>query len=226
MNIYVGAYAAAASLDESAEAALYQGLAEMHIAGLEQPFNGRLHARDDGWLIDQIRPDWTLVLTTLPGTMERLEDDKHFGLASADKDGRSRALDFAESARRTIAHMHKYLGRTVVKAVELHSAPRLGGGGAQASLEGFAASLTDLRQRDWSGASLLVEHCDAATPTHAPDKGFLSIQDDVLAVKQSQGKTPISISINWGRSALETRSAEGPLEHMFRAILRTRDASA
>ena len=39
-----------------------------------------------------------------------------------------------------------------------------------------------------------------------------------MAVKLSQGTTPISISINWGRSALETRSVEGPLEHARRAL--------
>ncbi len=214
----MGAYAAAAGLDQNAEAALYQGLADMRVAGLEQPFTGRLHPRDDGWLLDQIRPDWTLVLTTLPGTMDRLKDDLHFGLASADPDGRSRALDFAESARRTIEHLHKYLGRPVVKAVELHCAPRLGGSGAKSSLEGFIASLSDLRSRDWSGASLLVEHCDAAVATHAPDKGFLKIEDEVLAVKRSAGKTPVAIGINWGRSALETRGEDGPREHAARAL--------
>ena len=216
--MHIGAYAASAGLDEAAEAALYQGLADLGIDGLEQPFTGCLHPRDDGWLIGQIRPLWSLVLTTLPGTMDRLKDDLHFGLASADNDGRARALDFIESARLAVADLHRRLGRPAVRAVEVHSAPRLGGSGAKSSLEGFAASLSELRARDWSGTSLLVEHCDAAVPEHAPDKGFLRIEDDVLAAKLSQGKTPIAVSINWGRSALETRSAGGPLEHIRRAV--------
>lgn len=218
VDLHVGLYAASAGLDASAESELYQGLEDLRVAGLEQPFTGRLHPRDDGWLLDQIRPSWTLVLTTLPGTMDRLKDDARFGLASADEDGRKRALDFVESARRTVEHLHKFLGRTVVKAVEIHAAPRLGGSGAKSSLESLAASLTDLRGRDWSGAKLLLEHCDAAVAGRTPDKGFLTINDEVAAVKLSSGETPLAVSINWGRSALETRSADGPLEHASRAL--------
>lgn len=218
MNYHVGAYAASAGLDQAGETALYAGLAAMDIAGLEQPYFGTLHRRDEGWLIGQIRADWSLVITTLPGTMDQLAAGKHFGLASADPDGRRRAVDFLESARLAVLKLHAALGRRAVRAVMVHSAPRLGGSGAKSSLEGFADSLTDLRGRDWQGASLLVEHCDAAVNSQAPDKGFLRIEDDVLAVKLSSGATPAAIAINWGRSALEARTAEGPLVHIARAV--------
>jgi hypothetical protein len=219
MKPYVGAYAASASLDREAEGSLYDGLALMPIAGLEQPFfTGTLHRRDEGWLIAQVRPEWDLVLTTLPGAMESLQADKNFGLASAVPDGRKRALDFAETACRAVERLHRALGRRAIRAVLVHSAPRLGGSGAKASLEGFTDSLSTLRSFDWQGAALLLEHCDAAMPAYAPDKGFLTIEDDVLAVKLSQGKAPLAVAINWGRSALETRSADGPLEHIARAV--------
>ncbi len=217
MKVHVAAYAASAGLEEAGEAALYAGLADLGVAGLEQPFFGTLHRRDEGWLISQIRPEWSLALTLLPGSMDLLKDDKHFGLASADPDGRKRALDFVETARRAVEKLHRALGRRAVRSVLVHSAPRLGGSGAKSSLEGFADSLTELRGRDWQGAGLLVEHCDAAMPGRAPDKGFLPIEDDVMAVKLSDGKAPIAVAVNWGRSALETRSAEGPLEHIRRA---------
>lgn len=215
--IHVGAYAASAGLDADAEGALYDGLDALGIAGLEQPFDGALHGRDESWLIAQIRSPWSLVLTILPGEMQRLAGDKHFGLASADKDGRSRALDYAEAARLAVEKLEKSLGRQAVIAVQVHSAPRLGGSGARSSVERFAESLTELRSRDWRGARLLVEHCDAAVAGRECDKGFLRIEDDVLAAKLSQGKTPIGISINWGRSAVETLSARGPVEHVERA---------
>lgn len=218
MNCHVAAYAASAGLDEAAEADLYAGLASLGIAGLEQPYFGSFHRRDEGWLIGQIRPDWSLVITTLPGTMDKLNDDRNFGLASADQDGRRRALDFVEAARLAVLKLHAALGRRAVRAVMVHSAPRLAGSGARASLEGFADALTDLRARDWQGAALLVEHCDAAAPGRAPDKGFLRIEDDVLAVKLSAGRTPAGLAVNWGRSALEARSAEGPLVHIGRAV--------
>lgn len=218
MKLHVGAYAASAGLDEAAEAALYAGLAGMDLAGLEQPFFGTLHRRDEGWLIGQIRPEWSLILTTLPGTMDRLADDRRFGLASADPDARQRAIDYVESARLAVEKLHRALGRRAVRAVMVHSAPRLDGSRAKRSLDGFAEALSHLRERDWQGASLLVEHCDAAVPGLEPDKGFLSIEDDVLAAKLSGGRTPVAVAINWGRSAVETRSAEGPLEHIARAV--------
>lgn len=221
MRVHVAAYAAAPASepwDPAAEASLYDGLADFGVAGLEQPFFGRLHRHDDAWLLDRLRPEWTLVFTLLPGVMDRLKEDKHFGLASADKDGRARALDFVESAHRTIEHLNRYLGRAVVLAVELHSAPRLAGSGAKSSVEAFADSLSQLRRRDWMGATLLVEHCDSALPKQEPDKGFLRIEDEALAIKLSDGPTPAKLAINWGRSALETRSSEGPLEHLRRAV--------
>ena len=191
----------------------------MEIAGLEQPIlgDGSLHI-DEPRLLSRIRQDWSLVLTLLPGTMDRLKNDPHFGLASADEDGRARALEFAEAARRKIIALDAILGRRAVRAVLLHSAPSLGRGAAKSSLEGFSRSLTALRELDWRGAGLLVEHCDAPVAGRAPDKGFLRIEDDALAVKLSSGPTPAALAINWGRSALETRSADGPLEHVARAV--------
>ena len=218
MRIHVGAYAAAIGLEEPAEAEFYAGLAGMGVAGLEVPFAGTLHRRDEGWLIGQVRPEWSLVLTALPGTMDRLAGDAHFGLASADPDARARAVDFIETARLAVERLHRALGRRAVRAVMVHSAPRLGGTGARSSVERFAGSLTELRGRDWQGATLLVEHCDAAVPGLEPDKGFLRMEDDVLAARLSSGATPAAVAVNWGRSAVETRSAEGPLEHIARAV--------
>lgn len=216
MRIHVGAYAAREGLELDAEGALYDGLEGLGVDGIENPFDGKLH-QDEGWLAAQIRPAWTIVVTTLPGVMARLKEARHFGLASADEDGRLGALAFLEEARLAIGRMNGALGRRAVAAVMIHSAPRLGASGAKASVERFADSLTELRGRDWQGAALLLEHCDAAIAGQLPDKGFLRIEDDALAVKLSSGTTPLRLAINWGRSAVETRSAEGPLAHIQRA---------
>ena len=130
--IHVGAYAASAGLDEAGEDALYEGIAALGAAGLEQPFDGAL-ARDEGRLIARIRPTWSLVLTLLPGEMKRLAGDKDFGLASADASGRARALEFAEAGRLAVERLNRALGRRAVIAVQVHSAPRLGGSGAKSS---------------------------------------------------------------------------------------------
>jgi hypothetical protein len=219
VKLFVSSYALASPAvpwDRGAEGALFDGLSGFDLAGLEIPFTGRFHDQDESWLIDRIRPEWRLIVTLLPGTMERLKEDRNFGLASADAASRRRAIDFVEGARRAVEALNARLGRKAVAAVSLHSAPRLGGG-ARASLEGFADSLTSLRGRDWGGAELLVEHCDASLPAHAPDKGFLRLEDECAAIKLSAGATPVRVLINWGRSAIETRSVDGPLEHLRRA---------
>lgn len=220
MRIHLGAYAASpchSAWDAAAEGAFYDGLRRLDLAGLEHPYWDRLHRWDDAWFLDRLDPSWTLLITTLPGTMDRLKDDPAFGLASADEDGRRRALDVLEGCRRTVQHLHRYLGRKVVKAVEVHSAPRLGSG-AKSDLEAFSDSLTVLRSGDWDGATLLVEHCDKYVRDRSPDKGFLAIEDEAVAVRRSSGNTPCLLLVNWGRSAIEGRSVETPLAHLRRAV--------
>ncbi len=217
MKIFVSSYALAkpgAPWDRGGESALFDALARLDLAGLELPYYGRLHAHDDEWLIGRLRPGWRFVLTLLPGTMDRLKDDKRFGLASVDPDGRKRALDFAYSATRAVERLHDRLGAAAVRAVAVHSAPRLDGSGAKSNLECFADSLSWIRSWDWSGAEILVEHCDAASTGRPPEKGFLRVEDECAAVKLSQGAVPARMLVNWGRSAVETRSIEGPIEHI------------
>ncbi|TPW21611.1 MAG: UDP-N-acetylglucosamine pyrophosphorylase [Elusimicrobia bacterium] len=208
-EVLVAAYAAAppGTFDPAAETALYDGLAALGVAGLEQPFFSGLHRHDEGFLLGRLRPEWNIVLTVLPGTMDRMREDSAFGLASADGDGRKRAVGFMASALRAVERLNARMGRRAVRAVAVHSAPR-----PTPSWERFAESLTELRSWDWMGATLLVEHCDAARPDGAHDKGFLRLPDEVSAVRGSAGRTPAACSLNWGRSALEGRSERTPLE--------------
>lgn len=215
MKPLVAAYVAAPPEDPPTEAAVYEGLAGMGIGGLEIPFDGRLHPRDEPWLLGRLRPEWRHVVTVLPGTYVRLRGDAAFGLASADEDGRRRALDFAEEALRAVERLNASAGRRVVAAVEVHSAPRVGDGrGGRGTPEALSRSLAALRRMDWQGAELLLEHCDAPVAGREPDKGFLPLEAELTALRASDGPVPARASINWGRSALETRSAAGVLEHV------------
>lgn len=213
MKVFVAAYAAVppGAFDPKSEAAVYDGLEALGVGGLEQPFFGSLHRHDEGFLLGQLRPDWDVVLTTLPGTMDRMKEDPAFGLASADEGGRKRALRFMDEARRAVERINTRLGRRGVRAVQVHSAPR-----PSPSRDAFARSLTELRGWDWQGATLLVEHCDAARADGAHDKGFLPLGFELEAVQASQGPTQAACSLNWGRSALEGRSADTPPEHIAR----------
>lgn len=216
----VGAYAASPckdGWDPDLEARYFDALDEAGIAsGLELPFVGALHAHDPDWLIRNIRPHWSLVLTQIPGTMGRLGKDAEFGLASSSEEGRVRALAFSAAARDAVDRLHQGLGRRAVVAVEIHSAPRPAAN-AEPMADAFRRSLDTLRGWDWQGAVLAIEHCDRFVPGQRPEKGFLGIDSEIAAIHGSHGRTPVGISVNWARSAIEARDTGVPLLHLKQA---------
>src|SRR5262245_54721227 len=114
----VGAYAASPCTEAwnaALESELFDGLDRAgFVGGLELPFSGAVHAHDADWLTRSVRPDWSIVLTCIPGTMERLSRDPEFGLASSSDDGRRRALEFHRAAREAVEALERGLGRRVV----------------------------------------------------------------------------------------------------------------
>ena len=99
-------------------------------------------------------------------------------------------------------------------AVEIHSAPNRGAAkdvGNSSSAASFAASLKELLSWDWQGAKLVVEHCDAYTQDHTPQKGFLGLDEEIEAVNIANSggdRTRIGVCINWARSVIETRNTQ------------------
>jgi hypothetical protein len=227
MASIVGAYAtspASASWNEAAEAAFYDGLKAMPgVRGLEVPFTGTLHPHDEAWLLRTLKKDWDFVVTCIPGTMQTLVKDKSFGLASDDTAGRKAAIGFAAKARDAIGRLNATVGRNAVIAVEVQSAPTQGGTG-KSSVGAFAESLTEIAGWDWQGARIVIEHCDAYRPGHPPIKGFLTLGDELKAIMAANrsARKPVGISINWGRSVLETYKVGTAVEHVRQA----RDAGA
>jgi hypothetical protein len=59
---------------------------------------------------------------------------------------------------------------------------------------------------------IVIEHCDAFISGQHPEKGFLSLSDEIAAI-QSSG-CEVGILINWGRSAIEFRDASRVVEHI------------
>lgn len=223
MKYFLGAYAASPNVSgwhAELETAYYQQLKSLNqLRGLEHPFTGSLHPHDDNWFLANIDPAWDYLFTTIPGVMNALAKNPLFGLASEDEAGRLAAIAFMQQANQAIAKLNQHLGRQAVTAIMLHSAP------ARHKAEGSAAalekSLATLLSWDWHGAQLLLEHCDALLPGQQPSKGFLSLQDElqVLAAMNAkyQPAKPLGVVINWGRSVLETRDAEGALQHIAAA---------
>ncbi len=205
----VGAYVASISLrewDERDETLFYHHLKKRpDIGGLEHPFYGTLHRYDDDWFLKNVRPDWDFVFTCLPGTVERIKNNPQFGLASQNEKGREAALAFILEAHRAVKKLNHYLKRKSVTAVAVHSAPAKEG-----SKEAFAKSLREIDSWDWDGAKILMEHCDAYRGDGQYAKGFLPLEDEMGAMKQ----TKIGAMLNWGRSVVEGRNTTHILEQI------------
>lgn len=207
----VGAYVASpahAVWNPAQEAELFEALAaDSRVGALELPWLGRLHPHDDAWLCGHLPARFRAVLTDIPHVMGRLASDPGYGLASSDADGRARALDQAARLRDDVHRLNDTTGRAAVAFVELHSSPR-----QTASVDAFVRSLEAVQAWDWDGALVVIEHCDAAVPEQAAQKGFLSLEDELQALHG----TPFGMSLNWGRSAIELRDADRVVEHVAR----------
>lgn len=180
------------------------------ISGTEIPYPGDLADKDDRhWLATHLPKHWHAnSVTAIPGTMQHVKKNPSFGLASPQEAGRRAAIGFFEDLRRAVADVAEIRGSQDIAYIELHSAPT-----RIAARERMAESLSLLKSWDWSGAQLVIEHCDRYIPGQAPEKGFLSLDDEIMLCKQ----LGIGLTINWGRSAVEGRSAQTALEQVQQA---------
>ena len=211
----VGAYAASPAhrrWDPVAEAEFFRALeADSRIAALEFPWLGQPHPFDSDWLFKNLPPRFQVIMTDIPFVMSEISSDHEFGLASADEQGRLHALDSMKRLRSDVQKLNDARGRRTVTAVEIHSAPR----GNMGSRRAFAESLAYIAQLDWDGAEVVIEHCDAWRPGQEPQKGFLTLEDELQAIESAE--VPFGVSINWGRSAIEFRCADRVAEHVAMA---------
>tara|TARA_R110002060_G_scaffold51424_6_gene62378 strand:- start:25118 stop:26098 length:981 start_codon:yes stop_codon:yes gene_type:complete len=223
MEYIIGAYATAPSTvkwDKALETQFYQELKAINnIAGLEHPFTGQLHAYDDDWFLDTIDKEWQFIFTSIPGVMGNLASNPHFGIASNNEEGRQAALAFYQKAQQAILKLNNHLGRKSVSFMKVHTAPRITADN-RSSISALEASLKTLHSWDWNGAKLVIEHCDAYVQGQPAEKGFMTIEDEIVAIKNVNDtlESDIGISLNWGRSAIETRSTTGPLQHIKKAF--------
>jgi len=182
-------------------------VSDSRIGALEIPWLGSIHPHDDSWLLENFPRSLSAVITDIPFVMSRVSKAPTYGLASGDKDGRKSALfDFRKinDALKKFSDAHQ---RKVVSVVEIHTAPRQVG-----DVHALAKSLEEIAGWDWDGASLVIEHCDAWVEGQTPEKGFLALNEEIEALRLSG--VDIGVFINWGRSAIELRSAERVVEHI------------
>lgn len=208
----VGGYPAAPSgaMSRAEEARFWRALLDdPRVQGLEIPFMTGLHA-DEGWFRGVLPTGGGHVVTAIPATAMRGRENPRFGLASTDPAGRRAALELAEDVRRAVGRLVD--NGAAVLAVELHSAPSRVSDPAAGGAEPLADSMAELLGREWFGAELVIEHCDAPRPGQPAQKGYLDLADElaaVIAVGDSVG-----LVINWARSVIEGRDSGTAVDHV------------
>lgn len=202
----VGAYAALPAEVPSQEE-FYRELGQDGWDGLEIPYVFGLHS-DLPWLATQLADNGLTqnVVTAIGTMMQTCAKDPVFGLASTDEAGRKRALETYTQVLAEISALNKFAGKPLVSFLELHSAPV-----GAADQEAFAESLRTLvPQIRAVGITPVIEHCDAANDKFPGEKRFLPLEAE-MAVAQEVG---VKISLNWGRSVVETHDPATPEAHV------------
>ncbi len=184
---------------------------EKWIQGAEIPYPGELaDAQSRAWLAEHVPQSWHgNVITLIPGTMQNLGKKPFFGLASPDEGQRLAAHAFMEDVRHSLESFDKMRKNFDVKFIEIHSAPQ-----AHADKDAMRRSLDRITKWNWCGAKLVIEHCDTYIPTQTPEKGFLALEDEIDIAREYD----LGITINWGRSAVEGRSADLPAQHVQQCV--------
>lgn len=213
-DLFLGAYVMAPAIGPDAEL-FWDSVSALGVGGLEFPLldeDAPTMSRE--WLAQHLNPEWSLLVTCVPTTTARLPTDPVYGLASTDEDARQRALRDTERAARLARDLADDAGHPRVEAIQVHSAP-----GPQAGDGSFLArSLEEILGWDLGGARLLVEHCDAPVAGQRGAKEYLHLPTEIAAIVSLGNPTDVGLSVNWGRSAIETRSTEGPTRHVHTAV--------
>lgn len=210
-NLIVGAYPASPAhkvWNPNRESQFFEALLmDKRIESLELPWLGSIHPHDDHWLKINFPPSFQAIITSIPFVMGQISKNPKYGLASKDPEGRNQAIEDVKTILRAANDFNQYLGRNVVSHIELHSAPRSIG-----SPSNLASSLIALFEFNADGPEILLEHCDALMQEQIPEKGFLSLEDEIKAIEIAE--VDAGILINWGRSAIELRNADRVIEHI------------
>ena len=135
-----------------------------------------------GWPAGAPR-DLPAIVTGIPGTAGHNAKDPDFGFASPDEAGRQRALDWARGEAAAVARMVGEGHR--IRAVQLHSAPT-----GKADADAFAQSLLEMAGWDWGGAALWIEHCDAWVEGQEPNKGYLTLDQELAVLDADDRPVP------------------------------------
>lgn len=213
MKFIIAGYTAAPA-DAAAAATYYDRLLQVPQAdGLEFAWGGPQTKALLEPVLARLPARWTITLNDIPAVYRASVGNPAFGLASPDEGGRAAALGMLREIAEAIRALNDRMGRAVVTAVEIHSAPGFDKRVLMPDADAFRRSLDETAAIDWSGSAVIVEHCDAFVPGQKPAKGFLRLADEVRILAGLAG-SPIGLGLNWGRSMIELRDADRVLEHV------------
>jgi hypothetical protein len=223
-DFFIGAYATSPTLSnwDSQKEIEYIGTIKKElnpIRGLELPFWGNdIHEHDSELFLKLLDKNWEYVLTCLPGNMKALENNKFFGLASDNEQGRLEAVKFYKKASEVVRKINNYFKSKKVINIAIATSPSLKYDGVLSSSQSLKKSLIEISKFDWDGAKLNIEHCDSGRVKN-PVKGFLDIDEEIEAILEVNRtyNLNIGITINWARSVIEYKDTNGALKHIKKA---------
>ncbi len=207
MKLYSSAYNVWPADDQGREAFMTGLMQRDWLGGLELGYADSLE-----WPV-ATPDDLSAIVTGVPGTTGHNAKDPDFGLGSPDEAGRQRAMEWLRGEAATVARL--VADGHPIRAVQIHSAPT---GKSDANI--FAESLLEAATWDWGGVELWVEHCDAHVEGQKPEKGYLTLDQEIAVLNRVAAAVPDvawGLVINWARSAIEGRSADTALEHIKQA---------
>jgi hypothetical protein len=216
MKLIIAGYTAAPTQPQAA-AEYYGELMQLKQAdGLEFAWSGPQTPDLLEPVLSRLPAAWSITLNDIPATWRACTDNPKFGLASPDAAGRESAVRMVGDMRAGIKRINERAGRQVVAALEIHSAPGFDNRVLMPDARAFKQSLEEIAALDWAGCSVMVEHCDAFIDGQKPAKGFLRLDDEIRTLGSLAG-SPVTLSLNWGRSMIELRDADRVLDHVIAA---------
>ncbi|WP_213765587.1 DUF4862 family protein [Caballeronia sp. dw_19] len=216
MTLIIAGYTAAPANKEDSMI-YYKHLATVKRAGgLELAWKGAQMKSDIEDLMKIVPDEWVFTINAIPATFGAWASDHRFGLASPDAAGRETAVAMITDIAAAVRAVNDAAGRKAVLAVEIQPAPGFSDRIYTAHADSFARSLDAVAGLDWDGCAVTVEHCDAYVEGQTPQKGFLTLDQELNVLNGLTG-SPVGMSINWGRSLIEVRDPARVVDHVKKA---------
>ncbi|MCF6765386.1 DUF4862 family protein [Thiotrichales bacterium 19S3-7] len=216
-KFYFSSYSMTPALDkfdEAFESCYISKLSQYpEIIGIEYPYLLDHSIYSNEFLKANIPDHWQVILTALPVTMQSLSMDPEFGLASTNAKSRRNSVRMIKQINHRAIQLNDLFQRQVVKGIHIQTAPS-SYQHIKGTKEALMQSLAEICNWQWQSVELNIEHCDAKAADRLPEKGFLSLADEICAIREVEH---VGIMLNWARSVIEGHSRDRAIKHIQQA---------